>query len=79
VSEHLFPWSGEQAGHRGPREALIEVKAHARGWVSRARRELARGGVAPSSEAGVSWYSGYPSSETEVRPRGAEAGGLRGR
>jgi hypothetical protein len=37
------------------------------------RRELARGGAKPSSEAEVSWRGTYPSSETEGCPRGVEA------
>jgi hypothetical protein len=43
VSEHLLPRSGEQAGHRRPREALSEAEAHARGRDPRARWELSRG------------------------------------
>jgi hypothetical protein len=42
----------------------------------RVRRKLARGGVKPSSEAEVLWCGAWPSSETEVRPRGDEAGYL---
>jgi hypothetical protein len=45
----------------------------------RARRRFARGGVKPSSEAEISWCGTWPSSETEVRPRGAAAGYLMGR
>jgi hypothetical protein len=50
-----------------------------RGWVPRARRELARGAIKPSSEAGVSWCDACSSSETEFCPRGAEASYLMGR
>jgi hypothetical protein len=45
----------------------------------RARRRFARGGVKPLSEAEISWCGTWPSSEMEVRPRGAAAGYLMGR
>jgi hypothetical protein len=43
ASEYLMPRSGEQAGRRGPREALSEVEACSRGRNPRARRKLVRG------------------------------------
>jgi hypothetical protein len=46
VSELLLSRSGEQAGHRGPREASSEAEAYARGWDPRAERELAQGAKA---------------------------------
>jgi hypothetical protein len=42
----------------------------------RARQELTRGGVKPSSEVGVSWCGACPSSKAEVRSWGAGAGCL---
>jgi hypothetical protein len=42
-------------------------------------QKLARGGVKLSSEAEVSWCGAWPTGETEVRPRGVEAGYLIGR
>jgi hypothetical protein len=50
-----------------------------RGAGSLERRELARGGVKPSSEAGVWCCGACPSSETEVRSRGTGAACLLGR
>jgi hypothetical protein len=78
--EHSMPWwGGGQVRCRGSRAASSGAEPHARGWVPRARRELARGDVKPSSEAEVSWFEACPSSETKVHPRGAEAGYLMGR
>jgi hypothetical protein len=54
MSEHSMPQSGEQVWCRWTRAASSEAEPHARGWVPRMRRELARGGAKPSSEAGVS-------------------------
>jgi hypothetical protein len=74
-----MPRSGVQARRRGPNEASSEAEAHARGGDPRVRRELARWGATPSSEVGGSRCGVCPSSEMEVRPRGAGAGGLMGR
>jgi hypothetical protein len=67
-------------------ELYARVGSLDRGWNSpegapslRARQELTRGGVKPSSEAGVSCCSARPSSETEVHSRGTGAGCLMGR
>jgi hypothetical protein len=73
-------WSGEWA--RGPRaRGGLERGGDSPEGAStaRARQRFARGAVEPSSEAELSWYDAWPSSETEVRPRGAEAGRLMGR
>jgi hypothetical protein len=55
-----------------------EAEPYARCWGPRPRRELARGGAEPSSEAEFSWCSACPLSETEVRSRGVGTGRLLG-
>jgi hypothetical protein len=92
VPDHLMLWSGEWA--RGPRArgSLKRGRDLPEGLSSpQARRRFARGGVhpwskveihprgmEPSSAAKLSWYDAWPSGETEVRPKGAEAGRLMG-
>jgi hypothetical protein len=70
---------GGQVRHHGSRAASSEAELHARGRVPRARWELAQGGAKSSSEVGFLWRGAWPSSETKVCPRGAEAGYLMGR
>jgi hypothetical protein len=84
--------SGEWARGSRARGALERGGESPEGaWIPQARRTIARGGAEPSSAAknrpkgrlslergGESWCGAWPSSEMEVRPRGAEVGCLMG-
>jgi hypothetical protein len=67
VLERLFPRSGEQAGHHGPREASSEAEVCTRGRKPRAGWELARG--AKAFDRGGSALKG---ERTLMSPRGGE-------
>jgi hypothetical protein len=70
-------WSREWARASRARGALERGGESLEGARSpRARRRIARGGAEPSSEVEILWCGAWLSSETEVHPRGAEAGYL---